>query len=122
MTGTVLLLATLATKADEAAYLTRRLTDHGATVRTIDISLETGGKTLGGSDKIAAMQATVARVWDDVAAAVETNTDVTIGIGGGTGGEVILQVLRALPVTFPKLLVTTLPFDPRGANAVIRSF
>ena len=117
MTGTVLLLATLATKADEAAYLTRRLTDHGATVRTIDISLETGGKTLGGSDKIAAMQATVARVWDDVAAAVETNTDVTIGIGGGTGGEVILQVLRALPVTFPKLLVTTLPFDPRGAIA-----
>ena len=107
MTGTVLLLATLATKADEAAYLTRRLTDHGATVRTIDISLETGGKTLGGSDKIAAMQTTVARVWDDVAAAVETNTDVTIGIGGGTGGEVILQVLRALPVTFPKLLVTT---------------
>ena len=61
------------------------------------------------------MQTTVARVWDDVAAAVETNTDVTIGIGGGTGGEVILQVLRALPVTFPKLLVTTLPFDPRGA-------
>lgn len=117
MTGNVLLLATLATKADEAAYLTRRLTDHGTTVRTIDVSLRTGGKTLGGSDKIAAMQATVARVWDEVAASVENDTDVTIGIGGGTGGEVILQVLRALPITFPKLLVTTLPFDPRGAVA-----
>ena len=117
MTGTVLLLETLAAKADEATYLTWRLTDHGTTVSTIDISLETGGKTLGGSDKIAAMQATVERVWDDVAAAVETNINVTIGIEGGTGGEVILQVLRALPVTFPKLLVTTLPFDPRGAIA-----
>ena len=52
MTGTVLLLATLATKADEAAYLTRRLTDHGATVRTIDISLETSGKPSGEAIKL----------------------------------------------------------------------
>ncbi len=68
------------------------------------------------------MQATVARVWDDVATAVETNTDVTIGIVGGTGGEVILQVLRALPVTFPKLLMPLCPLIRAVPLQLIRSF
>ena len=63
------------------------------------------------------MQVAVVQVWDDVAAAVDTDIDAIVGMGGGTGGEVILQVLRALPVTFRKVLVTTLPFDPRGAVA-----
>ena len=63
------------------------------------------------------MQVAVVQVWDDVAAAVDTDIDAIVGMGGGTGGEVILQVLRALPVTFRKVLVTTLPFGPRGAVA-----
>ena len=45
MTGNVLLLATLATKSEEANYLSRRLADHGITVRLLDLSLGTGGQT-----------------------------------------------------------------------------
>ena len=117
MTGNVLLLATLATKSEEANYLSRRLADHGITVRLLDLSLDTGGQTCAGPGKAAAMQATIARLWDQVADAADNGTDVVLGIGGGTGGEMIVRLLRALPVTFPKVLITTLPFDPRGAVA-----
>ena len=44
VTGNVLLLATLATKAEQAEYLSSHLADHGVTVRAIDVSLQTGGK------------------------------------------------------------------------------
>ena len=40
-----------------------------------------------------------------------------VGLGGGTGGEIILRVMHALPFDFPKVLITTLPFDPRPALA-----
>jgi uncharacterized protein (UPF0261 family) len=40
-----------------------------------------------------------------------------VGLGGGTGGEIILRAMHALPFDFPKILITTLPFDPRAALA-----
>ena len=43
--------------------------------------------------------------------------DAVIGLGGGTGAEIVLKVMRGLPITFPKVLITTLPFDPRIALA-----
>jgi uncharacterized protein (UPF0261 family) len=52
-----------------------------------------------------------------VLAATAKNAEVVIAIGGGTGGEIALQILRGLPITFPKIMVTTLPFDPRIAVA-----
>jgi len=87
-----------------------------------DISLNTGGKVLDGADKCLAMQAAADDALGEVSQAVQSGTEVVVGIGGGTGGEIILSVLRALPVTFPKVLVSTLPFDPRAAlsdNAII---
>ena len=48
VTGNVLLLATLATKAEQAEYLSSHLADHGVTVRAIDVSLQTGGKLYAG--------------------------------------------------------------------------
>ena len=117
MTKNALLLATLATKQDEVDYLTQCLAYHDVNVRCLDVSLAAGGRTLDGAEKSAAMQASVERVWAEVAAAVEDDIHAIVGIGGGTGGEIILSVLRALPITFPKVLVTTLPFDPRIALA-----
>jgi len=40
-----------------------------------------------------------------------------IGLGGGTGGEIAMAVLKALPATYPKFLITTMAFDPRDALA-----
>lgn len=113
----VLVLATLATKADEADYLMAQLAGLGLRAKIIDISLRSNGKVLDGSAKKEAMAQAAQLALDEITEAVLGDAEVVVGIGGGTGGEIALQVLRALPITFPKVLVTTLPFDPRVAVA-----
>jgi uncharacterized protein (UPF0261 family) len=105
----VLVLATLATKSDEANYLIDRLSALGVAARIVDISLHTEGRNLDGDAKVATMEAAAEQATVDVVEAVAGDAKVIVGIGG----EIALRVLRALPITFPKLLVTTLPFDPR---------
>lgn len=113
----VIVLATVATKSDEADFLVARLADNGVKAQIIDISLNAGGKILGGADKCHAMERAANAALTQVQAACAKNAEVVVAIGGGTGGEIALQVLRALPITFPKIMVTTLPFDPRVAVA-----
>ncbi|MEM1432259.1 MAG: Tm-1-like ATP-binding domain-containing protein [Pseudomonadota bacterium] len=113
---TALVLTTLDTKAAEAAFLQERLQEHGVTVTLVDTSLDTDGTVLGGPEKLRAMDETVARATALTTEAL-AQAQVVIGIGGGTGGEIALNIMRALPITFPKVLVTTLPFDPRAAAA-----
>lgn len=113
----VLVLATLETKSSEANYLVGRLAAYGAKARLVDISLATGGKVLGGGEKLQALDDVVAAVSIDVAEAVQGNVQAIVGLGGGTGGEIALRILRDLPITFPKVLVTTMPFDPREVVA-----
>ena len=109
----VLVLATLATKMEEAEYLRGQIDGLGVTSRFVDVSLASNGKVLNGEEKCLAMADAADRVLAEVSKAVQGEAEVIVGIGGGTGGEIIMNVLRALPITFPKLLVTTLPFDPR---------
>ncbi|WP_421854980.1 Tm-1-like ATP-binding domain-containing protein [Oricola sp.] len=116
-TASVLVLATLETKAREAEYLIDRLKEHGAAARIVDISLNTGGVVQDGPGKLARMNATVAEARNVAEAAIAEGCRAVVGIGGGTGGEICIRVMRALPITFPKVLVTTLPFDPRAAVA-----
>ncbi|MEO0342177.1 MAG: Tm-1-like ATP-binding domain-containing protein [Pseudomonadota bacterium] len=116
-TPSVLLLATLDTKAEEHAYLKTHLRSHGVRVITIDVSLDTGGALLGGEEKCLAMVAASEKALQAVDEGLEAGANAILGIGGGTGGEIILQVLQSQPITFPKVLVTTLPFDPRIAIA-----
>ena len=111
----VVLMATLDSKRAEADHLRAALEAQGIGVRPCDLSLAHGGRQLGGAAKMRAM---------DVAAAgaVEAITHggpprVAVAIGGGTGGQIALQVLRALPMEVCKVLVSTLPFDPRHAVA-----
>lgn len=112
----VLLLCTVETKADELGYLANALIARGLTPEICDISLNSCGTIWSAAEKLQKMEQTaqgalahiLPRVGDAVA---------VIGLGGGTGGEVILCILRDLPLRFPKLLVTTLPFDPRAAVA-----
>jgi len=113
----VIVLATVATKSDEAEFLVARLADNGVKAQIVDISLNSQGKTLGGADKCYAMERAANEALSQVHAACANNAEVVVAIGGGTGGEIALQVLRAMPITFPKIMVTTLPFDPRVAVA-----
>ncbi|XAT60003.1 hypothetical protein GN278_03750 [Rhodobacteraceae bacterium Araon29] len=113
----VLVLATLITKAEETNYFLRCLHDHDVTGVPIDLSLDTGGKIVDGPDKLSAMNAAGLRASEAVSKALKEGVQAVIGLGGGTGGEIALKVLRDLPITLPKVLITTLPFDPRNAVA-----
>lgn len=113
----VLVLSTLATKAEEVAFFVAQLAQCGVTSDAIDLSLVSDGRTLDGPDKVAAIAQASARALTEVTTGITQGAEVIVAIGGGTGGEVALRIMRALPITFPKIMVTTLPFDPRGAVA-----
>ena len=111
----VALIATLETKAEEAAYLRAPLERQGLRVTPIDISLRAGGASFDGKQKLTAMR----QIADETSAKLAHVADgaIILGLGGGTGGDIILRVFKTLPVSLPKVLVTTLPFDPRAAVA-----
>ncbi len=115
------ILSTHETKAAQSDYLAGRLAEHGLRFRQIDLSLGSGGAAWDDERKAAAMEAAAARGAALLAGDGLPDGPV-IGIGGGTGSEIVLRVMRELPMTFPKILVTTLPFDLRGEvadNAIV---
>ena len=112
----VRLIGTVETKRAELAALAEALAVHGLAVDLQDISLGAKGAVLPGSEKLARMAARGAEAGAEAAARAE-GCLAAIGMGGGTGAEIALHVLRALPADLPKLLVTTLAFDPRDALA-----
>ena len=85
MSPSVLLLGTLETKAEEVAFLLEKLAIHEVDVVTVDVSLKTNGKTLGGAEKKAAMEQAVSKAIADVTHAMENGVNAILGIGGGTG-------------------------------------
>jgi uncharacterized protein (UPF0261 family) len=112
----VLLIGTVETKKSEIAELSAALSRHGLSSNVIDISLGSGGRTLSGPEKIARMEEVIAARALDVVASAD-KAAVAVGLGGGTGGEIALAVLKALPATYPKVLISTMAFDPRDAVA-----
>ena len=112
----VLLIGTSETKQAELAALSDALRAQGLEVALIDISLGSGGVVLPGAAKLALMQTRAAEARAQ-ACALAGDSLAALGIGGGTGGEIALDVLCALPSDLPRLLITTLAFDPRAALA-----
>jgi uncharacterized protein (UPF0261 family) len=112
----VLLIGTVETKAAEMAYLTQALHRHGLEVELVDVSLAAGGVILSGPQKLDAM-ALRAVAAAQILAARASDCAVALGLGGGTGGEIVLRALQSLPAHYPKVLITTLAFDPRAALA-----
>ncbi len=113
----VLVLATMATKSEEIGFLLGQLERADVSAEVIDISLLADGQILDGEAKCLAMAAAAATALEQISSGIKTGTEVVVGIGGGTGGEIVLQVMRSLPITFPKVLCSTMPFDPRFAIA-----
>lgn len=112
----VLLIGTHETKGAELAALSDALVAHGIVPDPVDISLGAGGAVLPGAAKLARMEARADEAGLEAAARAK-GCLAALAIGGGTGGEVALGVLRVLPADLPKLLITTLAFDPRGPLA-----
>lgn len=116
--GSVLLLATVETKREEIAFFKETLAERDVTARIIDISLSSHGEVWDGARKLAAMEKAAEAAIATIHDLLETGEfRALVGLGGGTGGEIILRVLRKMPFAFPKMLITTLPFDPRFALA-----
>ncbi|RYH07846.1 Tm-1-like ATP-binding domain-containing protein [Tropicimonas sp. IMCC6043] len=114
MAETVALLGTFETKPEELHALSNMLTGRGLKVLSFDLSLSSGGDVLPGEEKLRRMAAMVEQT---SAGIVEAAPDAVLAIGGGTGSEMALRAMRALPLGLPKFLITTLPFDPRAALA-----
>ncbi|MEL6296190.1 MAG: Tm-1-like ATP-binding domain-containing protein [Pseudomonadota bacterium] len=117
MAARALVLATLETKREETGYLTDKLDAAGISFEVIDTSLAARGQILAGDAKSQAMNVTAERATSEIVDKLRSGAEVVVGIGGGTGAEIALEVMRSLPISFPKVLCTTLPFDPRFALA-----
>lgn len=112
----VLLVGTFETKQAELAYLADALSRHGLSVEAVDVSLGSGGVIWTGAEKLARMAETARAAAAQIALRC-TDCQVALGVGGGTGGEIVLAALKGLPAAYPKLLITTMAFDPRFALA-----
>lgn len=113
----VLLLATVETKQEAITYFTQAIEKHGVHCVVLDLSLHSHGKVWSGPRKLQEMSDVAREATVEAREAIEAGASAVVSIGGGTGGEIALQVMRELPFAFPKMLVTTLPFDPRYAVA-----
>ncbi|MBO6673800.1 MAG: Tm-1-like ATP-binding domain-containing protein [Rhizobiales bacterium] len=118
----VLLLATMETKHEAIAYFKQAMDRHGVHCHVLDLSLNADGEVLSGARKLQSMADVANNASVMAREAIKAGATAAVSIGGGTGGEIALQVMRGMPFAFPKMLVTTLPFDPRYAladNAII---
>lgn len=112
----VLLIGTFETKGAELGYLTAALQRHGLEVMSLDVSLANNGVIWSGAEKLSQMAAKA----EAAAAHIMQHSAeyaVAVGVGGGTGGEIVLAAMKGLPQTYPKILISTLAFDPRPALA-----
>lgn len=99
MAPLVAILATLDTKADESDFLAACFAASGVDVRVIDTG--TAGGRHDVDDVIAHTQTTLREL-------VASGTlGGVIALGGGRGSWTAAQVLRALPLGLPKMLVST---------------
>ncbi len=130
VSGTVLLIGTFDTKADEYAFVHAALIERGCAVHTMDIGvlggtapfpIDVSAETVAeaGGTSLADLRARA-----DRGSAVDVMTvgarsltrdlyaahrfDGVLGLGGGGGTTMITAAMRELPVGVPKLMVSTM--------------
>ncbi|XDZ64440.1 Tm-1-like ATP-binding domain-containing protein [Alphaproteobacteria bacterium LSUCC0396] len=113
----VLLVVAVETKRQAVSYIKEALLAHELAVTIIDISLGSNGQVWDGERKLSAMDQSVADALSQIGEFTEGHEPVVLGVGGGTGSDMIIRVMKALPNKVSRVLVTTLPFDPRAAVA-----
>jgi len=130
---TVLILATLDTKGEEALFLKREIESKGLRTITMDVGVkgepyfepeiprqevaQAVSQTVEGllalRDEAKAM-GEMARGAERIVSGLqrEGTIDGAIAVGGTIGTALALKVLRALPVGFPKVMVSTVAISP----------
>lgn len=120
----IVLLATLDSKGEEAAFLKERLEERGRSVRVIDVG--TSGEPRFQADvprsEVKARSSAEAKGNDPASALTsmaegaailldemfETGSiDAVVGIGGGKGAGLFHQATKGLPYGFPKVLISS---------------
>lgn len=128
----IALLGALDTKGPELAYVCDALKRLGWAVRVLHIGIRAPGTLpaglaeadvrmpdipaaeLAAMSKVAAMARIAEVAGPDVAGWVKRREVAGVmGLGGGVGTWVGAEVMRSLPLGFPKLIVSTLPYDVR---------
>ncbi len=127
MAKAILIVGTLNTKAKELNYLRKRIEQEGVRGLMMDISCKidpageaadiscravasAGGTDFDEIDRLDKLSA-VSRMIDGAVKlagkmVAEKKCHGVIGLGGANGAEIACSVMRALPVGFPKLMVT----------------
>jgi uncharacterized protein (UPF0261 family) len=135
----VAVLATLDTKGEEAQFVAQCLTLHGKRPWIVDLGIS-GAPILEGDTPRAVIARRAGRTLEEIAALprsdalrvvsaaatpilaelqAERKVAGVIGLGGGTGSWLCNEVMRDLPLGFPKLLVSTLPAHDASIDVVI---
>jgi uncharacterized protein (UPF0261 family) len=138
----VAVLATLDTKGDEARFVADCLASRGFQPWLVDLSLVGGGRLSADTSRQAVAQAAgrtpgeverlhraeamqvVAKAAASIVVELAQNGELhgAIGLGGGTGTWLASTIMRALPLGFPKLIVSTLgQHDARTDTLVMPS-
>ena len=125
---TILAVSTMDTKAEELKYVAEQIVAAGCRVELVDVSCSQGARTHPAAtitrEAVAACHpdgaGSVLDVEDRGEAVAAMTTALTnyvgdgarfdgiIGIGGSGGTALITPAMRALPVGFPKVMVTTM--------------
>ncbi|MEO1090928.1 MAG: Tm-1-like ATP-binding domain-containing protein [Pseudomonadota bacterium] len=113
----VLVLATLDTKSTEAGYLVDRIAQLGHRADVLDTTLDGADRQLPGTAKLEAMATAAAVTRRQLEARLDGGARVIVGLGGGTGAQIIAAAFADLPFALPKVLVTTMASDPRPDTA-----
>lgn len=113
MTPPVLILATLKTKDAEAAFLTERLAELGVDSHVHDLDLAAGGRHLDGEAKSAAMAQCAVNARRAIDEHRMAGGRVVVGLGGGTGSQIVLQALEDTDPALASVLITTFADDLR---------
>ncbi|MFH1490551.1 MAG: Tm-1-like ATP-binding domain-containing protein [Pseudomonadota bacterium] len=127
MSGTVLIIGTLDTKAGELAYLRQRIEAEGARTILMDVSCKSMHAGVPSDISCHEVAAETGRDFSEVALLdkvtapgvmtlgalrtaeklmAEDRFQGIIGLGGANGAEMTCAVMRELPIGFPKLMVT----------------
>ena len=108
----VVLLVSRDTKAEEADYLIRKMADLGLHVRVVNTALKSQPRNPDFS-KLDMMRDSADHAGEQIQRHIEAGARAIIGIGGGVGSWVAMNAMQTAPFGFPKIIVSTLPFDPR---------
>lgn len=140
----VIIIGTLDTKGPEVSFLRDQLQEMGCKARIMDVGLvaspsshaditreqvtsrshaDIASLLKGDEGKIKAMDAmargAVPLLEEGIASGEVSGV---MALGGGVGTQIGMKIMRGLPFGLPKIMISTLPFDPRshiGAKDIV---